>query len=136
MVVARYVNRRLTEALIASLREGGFLVYEQHFVSTQQVDGPRSCSFRLQPNELLDMFRDLRVLPYREALMTDPDERDHGAGPVGRLPRDRRDFERGLCLEQTITLLVDDFFGLCHAVADRVFLRHQHVGADEGLCCG
>jgi SAM-dependent methyltransferase len=75
VVVARYANRSLTAALMASLREGGYLVYEQHFVTTQQVDGPRSRSFRLQPNELLEMFRDLRVLYYREGLMTDPDER-------------------------------------------------------------
>ncbi len=75
VVVARYVNRDLTDALMASLREGGHLLYEQHFVTEQEVDGPRSKSFRLRPNELLDMFRPLRALFYREALMTDSDNR-------------------------------------------------------------
>jgi SAM-dependent methyltransferase len=75
VVVARYVNREITSALMASLREGGHLVYEQHFLTDQEVDGPRSQSFRLQPNELLDMFRGLRVLYYREGLRTDRDGR-------------------------------------------------------------
>jgi SAM-dependent methyltransferase len=75
VVVARYVNRALTNALMASLSEGGHLVYEQHFLTEREVDGPRSQSFRLRPNELLEMFRDLRVLYYREGLMTDRDGR-------------------------------------------------------------
>ena len=75
VVVARYVNRGLSDALLDSLRDGGFLLYEQHFHSEQQVDGPRSPSFRLQPNELLEMFRALRVLYYREDLMADADGR-------------------------------------------------------------
>ena len=75
VVVARYVNRALTDALMDSLRDGGYLVYEQHFVSEQEVDGPRSRSFRLQPNELLEMFGSLRVLYYREDLMADADGR-------------------------------------------------------------
>ncbi len=62
VVVARYLNRGLTDALLKSLRDGGHLVYEQHFVTEQEVDGPRSQSFRLQPNELLEMFRALRVM--------------------------------------------------------------------------
>lgn len=75
VVVARYINRGLTDALMRSLRDGGHMVYEQHLLTTQEVEGPRSHGFRLQPNELLEMFRALRVLYYREGLMTDPDER-------------------------------------------------------------
>lgn len=75
VVVARYVNRGLTDTLVASLRDGGHLLYEQHLVTEREVDGPRGHSFRLQPNELLEMFRPLRVLCYREGLMTDSDGR-------------------------------------------------------------
>jgi SAM-dependent methyltransferase len=75
VVVARYVNRGLTDDLVGSLRNGGHLVYEQHFLTEREVDGPRSHGFRLQPNELLEMFRAMRVLYYREGLMTDPDGR-------------------------------------------------------------
>lgn len=75
VVVARYLNRRLTDALLNSLRDGGYLLYEQHFLTEQEVDGPRARSFRLEPNELLEMFRALRVLYYREDLMADGDGR-------------------------------------------------------------
>ena len=73
VVVARYVNRGLTEALVGALREGGHLLYEQHLQTDQDVGGPRNPEFRLRPNELLDMFRVLRVLYYREGIMKDPD---------------------------------------------------------------
>ena len=75
VVVARYVNRHLTDALTGSLRHGGYLLYEQHLLSEQDVAGPSSRNFRLRPNELLEMFGALRVLYYRESLMTDPDGR-------------------------------------------------------------
>jgi len=73
VVVARYVNRALTDALMGALCEGGYLLYEQHLQSEQEVAGPSSRRFRLLANELLEMFGALRVLYYRESLMTDAD---------------------------------------------------------------
>lgn len=73
IVVARYVNRGLCGALVDALRDGGYLLYEQHLQTDQPVGGPTSRDFRLRPGELLEMFSALRVLYYREALMKDPD---------------------------------------------------------------
>jgi tellurite methyltransferase len=73
VVVARYVHRGLTEDLVAALRDGGHLLYEQHLQTDRDVGGPRNPEFRLRPNELLEMFRPLRVLYYREGVMKDPD---------------------------------------------------------------
>jgi SAM-dependent methyltransferase len=73
VVVARYMNRGLTEALMETLRDGGHLLYEQHLQTDQEVSGPSSDRFRLRPNELLEMFDALRVLYYREGLTKDPD---------------------------------------------------------------
>lgn len=73
VVVARYVNRDLTDALAGALRDGGHLIYEQHLQTDRAVGGPGGRRFRLQPNELLEMFASLRVLYYREGLMQDPD---------------------------------------------------------------
>ena len=75
VVVTRYLNRLLTEGLMDSLRQGGHLVYEQHLLTELPVDGPKSRSFRLQPNELLERFAPLRVLYYREGIMEDRDGR-------------------------------------------------------------
>lgn len=73
IVVARYVNRGLSDAIVRALRDGGHLIYEQHLQTEAEVGGPSSCRFRLAPNELLRMFSGLRVLYYREGLMQDPD---------------------------------------------------------------
>lgn len=73
IVVVRYLHRPLCARLTAALREGGYLLYEQHVVSERPVGGPRGAAFRLQPNELLALFPDLRVLEYREGIDEDPD---------------------------------------------------------------
>lgn len=73
VVVARYMNRGLTDAIVAGLREGGYLVFEQHLRTDRDVAGPGSDRFRLAPNELLEEFAALRVIYYREGLMQDPD---------------------------------------------------------------
>ncbi|MDX1434862.1 MAG: class I SAM-dependent methyltransferase, partial [Gammaproteobacteria bacterium] len=64
IVVVRYLHRPLCARLMKALRDGGYLLYEQHVVSTRPVGGPRSAAFRLQPNELLALFQGLRVLEY------------------------------------------------------------------------
>lgn len=73
VVISRYMNHGLTDALVESLRDGAHLIYEQHLQTDREVGGPGSQRFRLQPNELLRMFAGLRVLYYREGLMQDPD---------------------------------------------------------------
>ena len=35
--------------------------------------GPSSRRFRARPNELLERFRDLRILSYEEGIVADPD---------------------------------------------------------------
>ena len=75
VVVVRYLHRPLCARLCAALRDGGFLLYEQHLVSERSVGGPRSSTYRLRPNELLELFAGLRVIDYRERLDEDPDGR-------------------------------------------------------------
>ena len=73
VVASRYVNRALSADVAAALRDGGHLLYEQHLRTSRDVGGPGSAQFRVAPNELLEMFPDLRVLYYREAIIDDPD---------------------------------------------------------------
>jgi hypothetical protein len=58
--------------LIDALAPGGWLLVEHHMKTTADVDGPGSPEFRLEPQELLNTFADLRVLFYEETL-TDGD---------------------------------------------------------------
>lgn len=75
IVVARFLDRPLIPRLIDALRSGGHLVYDHHYITPVDVDGPRSRRFRARPNELLERFRALRVLSYEEGLVADPDGR-------------------------------------------------------------
>lgn len=76
IVVARYVNRRLLPRLAAGLKPGGALVYEHHFRTDLEVDGPKDPEFRLAPGELRQQFAELDIRYYREGLVIDPDGRN------------------------------------------------------------
>jgi SAM-dependent methyltransferase len=75
IVVARYVNRRLLPRLAAALRPGGALLFEHHFRTELEVDGPKDPDFRLAPGELRQQFSGLDIRFYREGLVKDPDGR-------------------------------------------------------------
>ena len=75
IVVARFLDRPLIPRLIDALRPGGHVVYDHHYISPVDVDGPKSRRFRARPNELLERFRALRVLSYEEGIIADPDGR-------------------------------------------------------------
>jgi len=75
IVVARYMNRKLMPRLSSGLRPGGMLIFEHHFRTDHVVNGPRDPAFRLDPNELLRQYADLRVYFYQEDIREDPDGR-------------------------------------------------------------
>jgi SAM-dependent methyltransferase len=76
IVVARYVNRRLLPRLAGGLKPGGALVYEHHFRTDLEVDGPKDPEFRLAPGELRQQFAELDIRYYREGPVIDPDGRN------------------------------------------------------------
>lgn len=67
IVVSRFLERALAPRLGAALRPGGLLYY-QTFVrdAVDPARGPRQAQYRLGTNELLGLFRGLRVIVYRE----------------------------------------------------------------------
>ena len=73
IVIARFLDRPLIPRVIDALRPGGHVVYDHHYISPVDVDGPKSRRFRARPNELLERFRALRVLFYEEGIVADPD---------------------------------------------------------------
>lgn len=75
IVVVRYRNRALWPRLADALAPGGWLLIEHHFKTSAAVVGP-SDTFRLDPQELLDAFRGLRVVRFEEVVDTDPDRPD------------------------------------------------------------
>ena len=75
ITVIRYFNRPMWPRLIAALAPNGWLLIEHHLQTTADVDGPGSPDFRLEPQELLEAFRPLRVVHYEEVLETARRER-------------------------------------------------------------
>jgi SAM-dependent methyltransferase len=67
IVVFYYLQRELFPALIAALKAGGILIYQTFLVEqADRAGGPRNPVYLLQPGELPQAFRALRILHYRE----------------------------------------------------------------------
>ncbi len=75
IVVARFINRTLNDHLAGMLRPAGWLIYEHHLKTDSIVNGPKDPDFRFDPNELLGVCENLRVVFYEEVIDQDPDGR-------------------------------------------------------------
>ena len=69
ILVFFYLERKLFPALMRALKPGGVLIYKTYTVEQLRfAGGPRHPLHLLRPNELLRVFRGLRVLHYRETV--------------------------------------------------------------------
>lgn len=66
IAVAHFLDRSLTDALARALRPGGLLFYQTFTKARVDDSGPRNPEFRLDDNELLQMFGAMRIVAYRE----------------------------------------------------------------------
>jgi tellurite methyltransferase len=66
IVVSRFLDRRLTAALLAALKTDGYLYYQTFIKQAPEGMGPKADQFCLDTQELLKMFRPLRIWVYRE----------------------------------------------------------------------
>ena len=66
ILVSHFLERKLAPALIDALRPNGLLFY-QTFIRDRVTDlGPSSMKYRLKNNELMDLFKSLTTIVYRE----------------------------------------------------------------------
>ena len=66
IVVVRYLNRSLSQAIIKALRPDGLIFFQTFTLEKETTDGPSNPDYLLQPNELLSMFASLRVLIFKD----------------------------------------------------------------------
>lgn len=67
ITIAHYLERSLAPVLIAALKPGGLLFYQTFTREvTPSYTGPSNPDFRLGENELLSLFKGLKVVVYRE----------------------------------------------------------------------
>jgi SAM-dependent methyltransferase len=66
VVVTNYLWRPLIPTLLASLAQGGVLIYETFTSGNETVGKPSRPDFLLRPGELLDVCQDLRVVGFED----------------------------------------------------------------------
>jgi len=66
IVVSHFLERQLADALQKALRSGGLLFYQTFTHVRVAETGPRNPAFLLEENELLQLFRELKIICYRE----------------------------------------------------------------------
>jgi len=75
-----YLQRSLFEAIKQAIRPGGHIVFESYLIEQQALGHPKNPDYLLDHNELLDRFRDFRVLCYHEGKFMEDGAPAHKAG--------------------------------------------------------
>jgi tellurite methyltransferase len=75
-----YLQRSLIAKIKGALRPGGHVICETYLIDQQLIGHPKNPQYLLTHNELLDHFRDFRVLYYREGKFSDAGEPSFRAG--------------------------------------------------------
>jgi tellurite methyltransferase len=65
-----FFNRRLIPKIKKGLKEGGKVIFETYILAQRNLSirGPKNPKYFLKPNELLRLFKDFRILFYREGI--------------------------------------------------------------------
>jgi SAM-dependent methyltransferase len=70
IIVMWYVNPGLISRLCDCLAAGGYLICEEHLITDQDVIGPTSMNYRVEPGDLREAVSGLDVLLYEESIET------------------------------------------------------------------
>jgi tellurite methyltransferase len=79
----RYLQRSLIPHIKNGLRGGGIVVYETYTIDQRLFGKPKNPDFLLNPNELLNLFRDFHIIKYHEGIFED---KKAVAGIIARKP--------------------------------------------------
>jgi len=85
----RFLERSLLPPLAQSIKPEGYLIFETFLIDQQQVGHPTNPDYLLYHNELLDRFRELRVLFYREGAFSDEGSPEYRAGLFAQRSRSK-----------------------------------------------
>jgi SAM-dependent methyltransferase len=72
VVVTNYLWRPLLPTLVASVDDGGVLIYETFARGNETVGRPSNPVFLLEPGELLGAVQGLRVIAFEDGFIADP----------------------------------------------------------------
>ena len=80
IVSINYLQRPLIPQIKAALKTGGHLIFETYLFDRRAIGHPENPAYLLTQNELLEHFREFRVLYYREGRFRDRGEPRFRAG--------------------------------------------------------
>jgi tellurite methyltransferase len=80
IVNINYLQRSLIPQIQRALKPGGHVIFDTYLIDQQVVGHPKNPDYLLNHNELLEHFRDFRVLLYREGNFSDGTEPSFRAG--------------------------------------------------------
>jgi tellurite methyltransferase len=65
-----FLNRNLLQKMKRGLKKGGMVIFETYTVEHRSLGtgGPKDPRYFLKPNELLELFKEFRILFYREGI--------------------------------------------------------------------
>jgi SAM-dependent methyltransferase len=75
VLVTNYLWRPLWPTLLASVADGGVLIYETFALGNQAFGKPSNPDFLLRPGELLEACRTLHVVAYEDGVLDAPARR-------------------------------------------------------------
>ena len=75
-----YLQRSLIPQIKAALKPGGHVIFETYLIGQEVIGHPKNPAYLLGHNELLEQFRDFRVLCYREGKFSEGEETAFRAG--------------------------------------------------------
>jgi 2-polyprenyl-3-methyl-5-hydroxy-6-metoxy-1,4-benzoquinol methylase len=80
-----FLRRRLIPRIKKGLKKGGKVIFETYLLEhrTLGTGGPKQTKYFLKPNELLGLFKDFRVLFYREGIFREGGKRKAVASLIG-----------------------------------------------------
>ena len=80
IVSFNYLQRSLIPQIKTALAPGGHVTFETYLIGQEVIGHPKNPAYLLRHNELLELFRDFRVLSYREGKFADGGEASFRAG--------------------------------------------------------
>ncbi|HKY08225.1 MAG TPA: class I SAM-dependent methyltransferase [Candidatus Binatia bacterium] len=84
IVNVSYLQRSLISRLKSALKPGGYVIFETYLIDQRAIGHPKNPDYLLAHNELLEHFRDFRVMFYREGMFSGGGERSYRAGLFAR----------------------------------------------------
>jgi 2-polyprenyl-3-methyl-5-hydroxy-6-metoxy-1,4-benzoquinol methylase len=83
-----FLKRRLIPKVRKGLRKGGKVIFETYLLEHRNLaaGGPKQAKYFLKPNELLRLFKDFRILFYREGVFREGGRRKAIASLIAEKP--------------------------------------------------